>query len=154
MDAQWQAERDKTGRRWASKGLGAIRSATAREFQKLRRLQAADYYGRCACVSCGRVNHWKAMDGGHFISRVHNATLFEPANVNPQCPNCNRFPDGGTMGRYRGWIVKNYSRATLNKLERLKNTHVSFTRDELLDKLVTYRLQIKALLEYKEFIER
>jgi hypothetical protein len=43
------------------------------------------------CISCGKVDHWKNMDAGHFISRRFKATKFHLDNIHCQCRNCNFY---------------------------------------------------------------
>jgi len=67
-------------------------------FQKMRRMQEANHHGVCKCISCPAVRRFNEMDGGHYISRKHNATAFEPQNVHPQCKKCNSSASWGLSG--------------------------------------------------------
>lgn len=48
-----------------------------------------------ACVTCGRPDHWKAMQAGHFVSRKDKSTKYHEKNVHLQCPKCNAKHIGG-----------------------------------------------------------
>lgn len=46
------------------------------------------------CVTCGKKDHWKKLQNGHFMSRKHYATRWDEDNVGVQCSACNVFRDG------------------------------------------------------------
>ena len=46
------------------------------------------------CVTCGKKDHWKKLQAGHFMSRKHYATRWDPDNVEVQCSGCNVFRYG------------------------------------------------------------
>jgi len=46
------------------------------------------------CVTCGKKDHWKRMDAGHFMSRKHYATRWDEDNVQVQCKSCNLYNQG------------------------------------------------------------
>ena len=41
----------------------------AKLLQRLVRLKASDDNGYCQCVTCGKIDHYKNMQGGHFMPR-------------------------------------------------------------------------------------
>lgn len=64
-----------------------------REFSKyIRLVHSKD--GMCECFTCGTVDHWKYMDCGHYMSRKHMLTRWDPENAKPQCKHCNQFKHG------------------------------------------------------------
>lgn len=46
------------------------------------------------CVTCGKKDHWKKMDAGHFMSRKHYSTRWDEDNVQVQCKSCNLYNQG------------------------------------------------------------
>ena len=46
------------------------------------------------CVTCGKKDHWKKLQNGHFMSRKHYATRWLEDNVGVQCSACNVFRYG------------------------------------------------------------
>ena len=46
------------------------------------------------CVTCGKKDHWKKLQAGHFMSRKHYATRWDEENVEVQCQACNVFRYG------------------------------------------------------------
>ena len=57
--------------------------------QKLVRMKAADDNGYVSCITCGRVAHYKTMDGGHYFSRRQTRLKLFSGNCHPQCKRCN-----------------------------------------------------------------
>jgi len=112
--------------------------------QKLTRLAQADANGVCQCVTCDRQLHWKLMQGGHYVTRSNKATiLLVGLNVNPQCPDCNRF-NHGRPERYRAVLVERHGEANVAALESMKllKNH-SWNRYELAETKVNLLDEIK-----------
>ena len=69
-----------------------LRKECLKSIQLLARISAADDQGYAKCVSCGIVQHYKQMDGGHFIPKGNSSYwALEVENVHPQCKGCNAF---------------------------------------------------------------
>ena len=58
----------------------------------IRRRYAKDNIAEC--VTCGKQDHWKKMQNGHFKSRKHYATRWDEDNVEVQCMGCNVYRYG------------------------------------------------------------
>ncbi len=63
-------------------------------FSQYVRLYSADYSGMVKCVTCGAKKHWKNIDAGHFMSRIHKNTRWEEKNCSPQDSACNKWGAG------------------------------------------------------------
>jgi hypothetical protein len=59
------------------------------------------------CITCGKRNHFKLLQAGHFIAGRHNAVLFSEKGVHAQCYNCNINLKGATL-EYRRKIIEMY----------------------------------------------
>ena len=46
------------------------------------------------CFTCGKQDHWKKLQNGHFQSRKHYATRWHEENCQVQCAGCNVFRYG------------------------------------------------------------
>jgi len=112
-------------------------------FSEWIRRRDADENGYVQCVTCGKVDHWKKMQAGHFISRRHSSILFDERNVHPQCPHCNG-PLHGNEIKYKEFILKKYGTQVLLELEWLKRQRCSLTTVKL---TVLKRLYQKKLEE-------
>ena len=58
----------------------------------IRRRYAKDNVAEC--VTCGKKDHWKSLQAGHFMSRKHYSTRWDEQNVQVQCNSCNVFRYG------------------------------------------------------------
>ena len=56
------------------------------------------------CVTCGKRDHWKNLQAGHFMSRKHYATRWDEDNVEVQCMACNvyRYGEQYKFSKYLG----------------------------------------------------
>lgn len=49
---------------------------------------------KATCFTCGKVDHWKKLQNGHFQSRKHYSTRWDEKNCQVQCAGCNVFKYG------------------------------------------------------------
>ena len=49
---------------------------------------------KVTCFTCGKVDHWKKLQNGHFQSRKHYSTRWDEINCQVQCAGCNVFKYG------------------------------------------------------------
>ena len=133
---------------WKKKTLGFCKEATAKTFQKLVRMRAANKYGMVECVSCGLHVHWKEANGGHYFKRRHSGTLLEEMNVNCQCVRCNLTEDGN-LHYYKDWMLETHGQEALDELERKKNTTKQFTKRELAELRIGFMDETKQLEKEK-----
>lgn len=127
-------------------------------FQRMRRLQEANYKGQECCISCGKPIDWKEAQGGHYIKRGIEATCIDPDNVWPQCPQCNGYLKGN-LTKYRSNLVKKIGET---RVKRLENMWYASEGDEEAMKELEVRDQLYITLKkgkvfwnerYKEFKE-
>lgn len=112
--------------------------------QRIVRLKAADENGYCQCVTCGKVDHYKNMDGGHFISRRYTAHKLLEENLAPQCKGCNLFGEGSKPA-YTLYMIDTYGREFVDELEATKGQTKKWPRAEIMD-------EIQRLKEYEKEI--
>lgn len=101
--------------------IKSLKSKLDRLFSIYIRLRDSDKNGYCRCISCGKFNHWKDVDCGHFVNRSHMSTRYNERNCHAQCRKCNRFDEGNNIGYTRG-LIKLYGVKILNDLDVLKHT--------------------------------
>ncbi len=82
------------------------------------------------CITCGKKNHFKLLQAGHFISGRHNANLFSEKGVHAQCYNCNINLKGNTL-EYRRKIIEKYGEGYDEVLEREAQEIKKFTVSDL-----------------------
>ena len=81
----------------------------------IRRLYS-DESGYCRCVTCGKIDYWKNMQAGHYISRAKKGTRYHEKNVHVQCPPCNGFGHGMLI-EYKAFLLNMYGDNIINELE-------------------------------------
>ena len=101
------------------KSFNKVRTEALTAMQLMRRLEESDERGYCYCISCGKRMFYKQAQGGHYIPRRHRATELEKDNIFPQCPRCNGFDEGNSIG-YRDGLLKTIGE---QRLERIENMH-------------------------------
>lgn len=119
-----------------------LKAKAATLLQKLVRMKAAKPDGLCKCVTCGREDHWKTMDGGHFISRTYSYHVLREENVHPQCKRCNRFFTG-CHDDYRRYMVDMYGEEFVEWLSDTKRNIVKWTRADLMASIQELQHNIK-----------
>ena len=96
------------------------------------------------CFTCGKIGKESFMHGGHYISRKHNATMFDEKNVNAQCMNCNLW-GYGNMGVYTLKLQAKYGEGIIKKLTEKSKIIKQFTEKELLELKEIYENKLKNL---------
>jgi len=97
------------------------------------------------CVTCGKVDHWKSMHGGHFISRTWTATKILEENIHPQCPGCNTFKPERVADDYFKFMVDTYGYEFVEELILKKRIPIKRPRAVLMDTLASLKEQAKQL---------
>jgi hypothetical protein len=93
------------------------------------------------CVTCGKQDHWKKMQNGHFISRKHYATRWDEDNCQVQCSGCNVFRYG------EQYLFSKYLGTELSEDLLIKSRKIQkFTDYELLEMIEIYKDKVNNLL--------
>lgn len=128
------------------KSIARLRNDVAELLQRLVRMKAAETIsGICQCVTCGKLDHWKNLQGGHFIERGKGATKIIEENIKPQCGYCNAFgmKRASVVLTYRNYMVDVHGERFVRELERLARTTVKHTRHELEGMAFEFKRQIQ-----------
>ena len=119
---------------------------SAKLLQRLVRLKASDDNGYCQCVTCCKVDHYKAMQGGHFIPRGRTVFKLFEENIHPQCPSCNLWgmKQAHYVLRYRQYMADTYGEKRVKAMERLAwRASPKFNREEVIQFARDLKEQIK-----------
>ena len=92
------------------------------------------------CVTCGKRDHWKQLQAGHFMSRKHYATRWDEQNVQVQCSGCNVFR-AGEQYKYSLFLGSALSAELLKRSRQIKK----FTNHELLAMIEQFKEKILSL---------
>lgn len=110
--------------------------------QKLVRLKASKN-GKCKCVTCGKIDSYKRMQGGHFLkSETYPKARFEEWNINVQCPKCNMWDEGNRI-EYFLYMEKKHGRKKLDSLIEESKGSIKRPRDWYEDKILEYKEKVK-----------
>ena len=90
------------------------------------------------CITCGKKGEGSFMHAGHFISRKHNATMFNEKNVAAQCMNCNLW-GYGNMGVYALILQEKYGEKIIEELTQESQKIKKFTELELKNIIEKYK---------------
>ena len=101
--------------------------------------------GMGTCITCGRMNHWKKMDCGHYMKRQYLATRFDEKNCNIQCKHCNAFEQGANE-KYKVAIDKKWGQGTSEMLEIKKHNRCKMTEFEYKILIDLYTKKVEELL--------
>lgn len=107
----------------------------AKLLQRYVRLKASDDNGYCECVTCGKVDHYTAMQGGHFYSRRHIVFKLFEENIHVQCPACNQWGMKTTkiQEAYRIYMEDMYGARRIRAMQKLAwRASPKFNRDEVI----------------------
>ena len=115
--------------------------------QKIVRMKAAVHARSplIKCVTCGKVDHWKSMQGGHYISRTWTAHKILEENIHPQCPGCNTFKPERVADDYFKFMVDTYGYEFVEELTLKKRIPIKRPRAVLMDTLASLKEQAKQL---------
>jgi 5-methylcytosine-specific restriction endonuclease McrA len=98
--------------------------------------------GIAECVTCGKKDHWKNLQAGHFMSRKHYATRWDEENVEVQCMACNVYRYGEQY-----LFAKHLGEEKADELLAKSRTMVKLKDWELQDMIEIYK---KKLLELEQ----
>lgn len=118
-------------------------------FSQYIRLKASCKNGYAKCVTCGKVDHWKNHDNGHFISRAYLPTRFEENNCAVQCKFCNRYRNG-MPDEYAKYIMETYGEEEYERLRLLKYELVKYSVEDYQRMIAHYKAEVKKLMESKD----
>jgi len=114
--------------------------------QLLARISAADENGYCECVSCGSFQHYKEMDGGHFIPKGNSSYwALEVENVHPQCKGCNGFgmKFGIAAQQYTVFMVDAYGQEFVDNMFATKSNVKKMYKADYVELLAEFNKLIK-----------
>ena len=93
------------------------------------------------CVTCGKKDHWKKLQNGHFMSRRHYSTRWDENNVGVQCYGCNITSQG------QQFLFAKYLGLELAEEMVLKSKQtVKLTDNDLQDMIQYYKDKLKKFL--------
>lgn len=108
------------------------------------RLKSCDWRGYVQCYTCDKIDHYKRMQCGHFVSRSSNLLRMDERNCRVQCPGCNVFKNGNYI-EYTLRLIKEKGKKFVEKLREEGKQNHQFTEEELQEIVDKYKSKVKKL---------
>tara|TARA_R110000744_G_C19340372_1_gene559399 strand:+ start:1192 stop:1581 length:390 start_codon:yes stop_codon:yes gene_type:complete len=96
------------------------------------------------CFTCGKKDHWKKLQNGHFQSRRHYSTRWNELNCQVQCSGCNIFKSGEQF-KFSQNLDKKFGKGTAQELQQIANQTIKFSSFELEEKIIKYENLVNQL---------
>jgi len=130
------------------KTISKLKKELDKWFSLFIRLRHTDYNGKNQCCTCGKVDDWKKLQCGHFVSRKHLATRFHEMNCFPQCVSCNIFKYG-EQWKFGQFIDRNLGEGVSEDLIILGHTILKISRVDYEEKISYYKNLVEKLKKEK-----
>ena len=113
-------------------------------FSQFIRQRNADANGMTECFTCGKKDHWKSLQCGHFMSRKHYSTRWNEDNCQVQCAGCNvfRYGEQYTFGKNLDIFIKE---GLAEELNILSHKIVKYDNNDLLELVDLYTKKLAEL---------
>ena len=109
------------------KPISKLKKELDKWFSLYIRLRDATDMGVAQCFTCGKIDHYKKLQNGHFQSRRHNATRWDNKNCQVQCVKCNMFGQGEQY-KFGMYLDAKYGLGTSEELEILSKQPFKISR--------------------------
>ena len=115
-------------------------------FSQYIRLRNANAQGIAECYTCGKKDHWKKLQCGHFMSRKSYSTRWDELNCMVQCVKCNMFEQG--MSYVFGLnLNKDFGDGTADGLLHKSKQIVKLQNYELEELITKYTSLVKKIMK-------
>jgi hypothetical protein len=95
------------------------------------------------CVTCGKKDHWKKLQNGHFMSRSNYSTRWDENNCQVQCVGCNVYR-AGEQYKYSLFLGNKLAEELYIKSKEI----VKFADVELIDMIEFYKEKVNSLQKF------
>jgi len=90
-------------------------------------------------VTCGREDHYKKMQAGHFVSKAQgNGVYWDIRNIHVQCYRCN-INLGSNGPEYYKYMLKTYGEDVINEIMGNAHKTIKITAPEYEDMIKDYK---------------
>jgi hypothetical protein len=117
-------------------------------FSKYIRLRDSTDMGVAQCFTCGKIDHYKKLQNGHFQSRRHHATRWDETNCQVQCVKCNMF-EQGMQWQFGLKLDSKYGLGTAEELEYLSKQTIKMTRIDYVEEISYYKHLVNKIKKEK-----
>jgi len=100
--------------------------------------------GYATCFTCGKKDHWKKLQNGHFQSRKHYATRWDEQNCQVQCAGCNVFRYGEQF-LFAKYLDERFYAGLSDELYIKSKQIVKFTNSEIEEMILKYKKLVDSM---------
>ncbi len=115
-------------------------------FSQYIRLRNANAFGIAECYTCGKQDHWKKLQCGHFQSRKHYGTRWDETNCQVQCSGCNVFKYGEQY-KFGVRLDKDFGQGTAEDLHAKAIQITKYSNSDLEGLITKYKSEVKRLMK-------
>ena len=90
------------------------------------------------CFTCGKKDHWKKLQNGHFMSRKHYSTRWDETNCQVQCAGCNVFRYGEQY-KFGVNLDAKFGKNTAEELQNKSRQIMKLSDFEIIEMIDTYK---------------
>jgi len=130
------------------KSISKLKKELDKWFSLYIRLRDATEQGIAQCFTCGKIDHYKRLQCGHFQSRRHHATRWNEQNCQVQCVKCNMF-EQGEQWKFGIKLNAKYGEGTSYELQMLAQTTSKKMRFEYEEDILYYKTHVNNLKKEK-----
>lgn len=124
------------------KTLAKLKKELDSIFSRYIRLRNADgETGDAICVTCGKIDHWKKLQNGHFMSRRHQITRWDEDNCQCQCYSCNVMQQGKQY-QYSIWLDDKYGKGKADELLQKSFGTLKLDRYDIERMILEYKQEV------------
>jgi len=137
-------EKHKLTKTYQKKRFKTLHAKAWKLISEYVRRDGEDEFGYNNCYTCDKLEHWKALQCGHFF---HNKLDFDLRNLRPQCASCNMYKSGdlanyackllaelGEMGMHQLKLDANTTTYTIEDLEKVIEKYTKLSINERIRK--------------------
>ena len=130
------------------KTISKLKKELDKWFSLYIRLRNATEVGLTQCYTCGKVDHYKRLQCGHFQSRRHHSTRWNEQNCQVQCVKCNMY-EQGEQWKFGLQLDHQYGGGTSGELEFLARISMKKIRAEYEEDIRYYKSIVENLKKEK-----
>ena len=130
------------------KTISKLKKELDKYFSLYIRLRNATDEGLTQCYTCGKVDHYKKLQCGHFQSRRHHSTRWNEKICQVQCVKCNMYAQG-EQWKFGLQLDHQYGNGTSSELEFLARISMKKMRAEYEEDIRYYKAIVENLKKEK-----
>jgi len=130
------------------KPISKLKKELDKWFSLYIRLRFATDEGLAQCYTCGKVDHYKRLQCGHFMSRRFHSTRWSELNCQVQCVKCNMYGQGEQF-KFGINLDANYGEGTAEELQYEARKIVKYTRVDYVEQIGYYKSIVENLKKDK-----